>query len=83
MSVIRRPRGTTTWNDINVGILITERRRRNVEYHDTVGHSRVVFWRSIANTINNTTGSNFSGRQCQNKFNRLVTAFNVSIDKNI
>jgi len=36
------------WHDPMVDMLIDERERRNVEYHNTYGRSRQEFWSSVA-----------------------------------
>lgn len=39
---------TPQWHDPMVDMLIEERRRRNVQYHNTYGRSRQEFWSSVA-----------------------------------
>lgn len=36
------------WHDPMVDMLIEERRRRNVQYHNTYNRSREEFWNSVA-----------------------------------
>ena len=36
------------WHDPMVDMLISERRRRNDDYHNQYGRSRQEFWRSVA-----------------------------------
>jgi len=73
------------WSDPQIRLLISERRRRNAEYYYFIpGRSRKNFWCSIANTINNTFNVIYTGQQCKNKFNRLVSDYHVRkyINKN-
>jgi hypothetical protein len=63
---------------INNYLLI--RRRRNFEYWYLIPtRSRIGLYNGIANTINSTFGTNFTGIQCQSKFDRLVHEYNVRV----
>ncbi|CAG8705763.1 1442_t:CDS:2, partial [Acaulospora morrowiae] len=44
----------------------------NAEYHIIPGSSRMDFWNSIANTINERFGTTYTGYQCKNRFQHLV-----------
>ncbi|CAG8649619.1 10528_t:CDS:2, partial [Diversispora eburnea] len=47
-------------------------RNRNAEYYDIPGSSRVNFWNTIANIINERFGGTYTGQQCNNRFKNLV-----------
>ncbi|CAJ0756050.1 21323_t:CDS:2, partial [Entrophospora sp. SA101] len=49
---------------------------RNAEYHYIVGGSRVDFWNSIANKINERFRTTYTGHQCKDKFRNLVNNHN-------
>lgn len=77
------PRSTSIdqveWTDEQTAALIEQRRSRNYEYYYQIpGRSRKKFWRSVAENVNNTCGCNYTGQQCQTKFNGLVTNYHVS-----
>ncbi|GBC11016.1 hypothetical protein GLOIN_2v1488640 [Rhizophagus irregularis DAOM 181602=DAOM 197198] len=68
--------GRVEWSDDQIAVLIEQRRSRNFEYHYQIaGRSRKRFWNSVANKVNERCGSNYSGKQCQTKFNGLVTSY--------
>ena len=72
-------RAPVLWSDAEIRVLINERRERNFEYYYLIpGRSCTGFWGSVADTINWKCGSNYSGAQCQSKFNGLVTDYNVN-----
>ena len=72
-------RAPVLWSDAEIRVLIDERQERNFEYYYLIlGRSRTGFWGSVADTINWECGSNYSGAQCQSKFNGLVTDYNVN-----
>ena len=66
------------WTDDQLPLLIDERKTKNTEYHNIPGSSRVDFWNSIANTINQRFGTTYTGQQCNNRFQNLVRDYNVS-----
>ena len=39
------------WEDVECDMLVSERIRRNEEYHNIIGRSRVNFWKSVARRI--------------------------------
>ncbi|GBB94787.1 hypothetical protein RclHR1_24110001 [Rhizophagus clarus] len=64
------------WTDEQTAALIEQQRSQNYEYYyQTPGRSRKKFWRSVAENVNNTCGCNYTGQQCQMKFNVLVTNY--------
>ncbi|CAG8576753.1 12258_t:CDS:2 [Acaulospora morrowiae] len=64
------------WTDDQLRLLINERKNKNTEYHDIPGSSRVDFWNSMANTINDRFGTSYTGHQCKNRFQNLVRDYN-------
>lgn len=66
------------WNERTIRLLINQRKHRNREYYQIIGRSRTSYWESIARRINREAGSNFTGRQCNRKFNNLVSHYYVS-----
>ena len=52
------------WTEKQIELLIKERKENNVLYHDL--------------TINLEFGMNYSGKQCNEKFQSLVRAYKVS-----
>ena len=69
------------WIKEQIEALIKERKDRNVEYHRTFGRSRVEFWKSISEILNNSFETSFTGEQCRGKFKSFTNDYNVS--KNI
>jgi hypothetical protein len=70
---------TSEWNDLEVGLLINERKNRNVEYHGLrKGRQKHEFWDDIALKINEQYGKSFTGNQCHNKFHNLTRSYYVS-----
>ena len=61
-----------TWNEMQIEILIKERRNRNEEFWSTLSTDRVPFWDSIASKINIRFQSTLTGKQCREKFQNLV-----------
>ena len=45
---IQQPISQPEWHDPMMDMLIDERRRRNVQFHNTYGRSREDFWDSVA-----------------------------------
>jgi Myb/SANT-like DNA-binding domain len=71
--------GQVEWSDDQTAALIEQRRSRNFEYHYQIpGRSRKTFWNSVAEKVNEKCGCSYSGKQCQTKFNGLVTSYHVS-----
>jgi hypothetical protein len=76
----------TLWADAHIRALISERQRRNDDYwYAYPGRSRTQFWREIANYVNSSCGTRYTGIQCSRKFTSLVNEYNVSklIIKNV
>ena len=70
---------STEWSDVQLRLLINERKQRNAEYHATPNKKKQYFWDDIANKLNEQENTNFFlGKMCQNKFSSLTKAFNVS-----
>ncbi|CAG8611176.1 14427_t:CDS:2 [Cetraspora pellucida] len=65
------------WTDDQLRLLIDERKNRNADYYNISGNSRVNFWNSIANTINERFGTTYTGHQCNNRFQNLVRDYNL------
>ena len=65
------------WNESEINILIKERRKRNEEYWTLPGNDRTSFWNSIAEKINLEYQTNFTGKQCKDKFQNLVRDYVV------
>jgi hypothetical protein len=60
--------------------LIDERKTKNIEYHHLKnGRQKSSFWVNIAQKINNSHHTSYTGKQCHEKFNNLTRAYNVSI----
>ena len=74
---VEHPLKLGSFND-QLCLLIDQRRNRNAEYYNIPGSSRVDFWNSIANTINQRFGTTYTGQQCNNRFQNLVRDYNVS-----
>ena len=68
-----------TWTDAEMDFLVNERRRRNVQYHNTYRGDKTEFWRNVAQRINRAFNRRFSGRQCEQKWRNLVSDYGVSI----
>jgi hypothetical protein len=78
-SVAPRRTSRVLWTDSQIQTLINERRRRNFEYwYLHPGRSKVAFWQSVADQVNLVCNTTYSGTQCKNKFNSLVSEFFVS-----
>ena len=68
------------WTDDQIEVLVDERKKRNLEYwYHIPGRSRQQFWEEISEVVNIECGSNFTGKQCQNKFNTLVSDYHVRL----
>ena len=66
------------WTDDEMRCLIRLKRERNVDYYRIGGASRIEFWSDLAYDLNCQCGSNYTGEQCKNKFNRLKRDYYVS-----
>jgi hypothetical protein len=66
------------WEDAECDMLVMERIRRNQQYYNIVGRSRVEFWRSVARRINRRYRKRYTHTQCSNKWKNLVQCYHVS-----
>jgi hypothetical protein len=66
------------WADYHVEVLIRERKENNAQYHDLIGTGKMNFWKGVASKINLEFGTNYSGKQCSEKFQSLVRSYRVS-----
>jgi hypothetical protein len=67
------------WTDEQTTALIEQRRSCNYEYYYQIpGRNRKNFWNSVAENVNDRCACNYTGPQCQSKFNGLVTNYHVS-----
>ena len=70
------------WTDAESDYLISQRRRRNDEFHNIPGRSRARFWESIARRVNRhfhlRRRRRYTGRQCEQKWRNLVRDYRVS-----
>ena len=66
------------WTDAQLELLIKERKENNVEYHDLICNGKMQFWKAVSTKINLEFGMSYSGKQCREKFQSLVRAYNVS-----
>ncbi len=70
---------TINWLEHKINYLINQRRFRNVEYHQIIGRNgKREFWNSVARRMHRDLGTDFTGRQCNSKFQNLVSAYYVS-----
>jgi hypothetical protein len=67
-----------TWNDPETDFLVSERRRRNEEYHRRYRGNKTEFWESISRRIYRRYNSRYSARQCEQKWRNLVRDYGVS-----
>src|SRR6266511_3472954 len=66
---------TVNWLKHEINYLINQRRFRNVEYHQIIGRNgKKEFWNSIAKRMHRELDTDFTGRQCNSKFQNLVSA---------
>ena len=66
-----------TWNDLETILLIRERKTRNEEYWALSGNDKTSFWTSVASKINMEFQSNYTFKQCKEKFQNLVREYKV------
>jgi hypothetical protein len=69
---------TIEWSEKEIQNLIEERRSRNDEYHRIFGRSRVGFWSTVAENINDKLETKLTGAQCSQKFKNLIQDCKVS-----
>ena len=67
------------WNQPEERQLINKRKNRNNEYHSLKKErQKDSFWDNIAQKINNSHQTSYTGTQCHGKFLNLTRAYNVS-----
>jgi hypothetical protein len=66
------------WNDPETDLLVSERRRRNVEYHLRFRGNKTEFWESVARRIYRRYNTRYTARQCEQKWRNLVRDYGVS-----
>ena len=67
------------WNEEETCFLIDERKNGNEEYHQTPKRSKRIFWKEIANKLNQMHNTNYFTREDYNKkFLTLTWAYYVS-----
>jgi hypothetical protein len=71
-------RSRIVWEDPETDMLVSERRRRNSEYHFTYRGDKTEFWQSVARRINRRYHTAFTAHQCERKWRNLVQDYGVS-----
>ena len=66
------------WGDPETDLLVSERRRRNGEYHSRFRGNKTEFWQSVAQRIFRRYNSTYTARQCEQKWRNLVRDYSVS-----
>jgi len=66
------------WNDPETDLLVSERRRRNVEYHLRFRGNKTEFWESVAQRIHKRYSTRYTARQYEQKWRNLVRDYGVS-----
>ncbi len=66
------------WNNPETDLLVSERRRRNVEYHLRFRDNKTEFWESVARRIYRRYNTRYTARQCEQKWRNLVRDYGVS-----
>jgi len=66
------------WDDPETDLLVSERRRRNFEFHRRYRSCKVPFWESVARRIHRRYNKTFTARQCEQKFENLKRDYKVS-----
>ena len=65
------------WTKDQLRDLIDKRKAGNKDYHDLNNNRRCNFWKNIASDLNMKFGTDYSGKQCKEKFTALVRDFRV------
>ena len=55
------------WEDPETDLLVSERRRRNGEYHSRFRGNKTEFWQSVVQRIFRRYNSTYTARQCEQK----------------
>jgi hypothetical protein len=71
-------RSRIIWGDAETDFLVSERRRRNEEYHRMYRGNKREFWRNVARRIYRRYNVRYSSRQCEQKWRNLVRDYGVS-----
>jgi Myb/SANT-like DNA-binding domain len=71
-------RSRITWRDTEIDLLVSERRRRNDEYHARFRGNKTEFWQSVARRIYRRYNVRYSAHQCEQKWRNLVRDYGVS-----
>jgi len=66
------------WEDPETDLLVSERRRRNGEYHSRFRGNKTEFWQSVVQRIFRRYNSTYTARQCEQKWRNLVRDYGVS-----
>ena len=66
------------WEDPETDLLVSERRRRNNEYHTRYRGNKTDFWQSVVRRIHRRYNKTYSARQCEQKWSNLVRDYGVS-----
>ena len=66
------------WRMPETDYLVEERRRRNEQFHNIEGTSRVDFWESVARRINRRYYTDYTYQQCEQRWRNLVNDYRVS-----
>jgi Myb/SANT-like DNA-binding domain len=66
------------WNDPETDLLVSERRRRNDEYHLRFRGNKTEFWESVTRRIYRRYNTRYTARQCEQKWRNLVRDYGVS-----
>jgi hypothetical protein len=66
------------WGEAETDLLISERKRRNYEYHYTFRRNKTEFWESVGRRIYRKYGKRYTARQCDMKWKNLVRDYGVS-----
>ena len=65
------------WTKDQLKDLIEKRKLGNEEYHGLNNNMKYNFWKNSASEINIKFGTSYTGKQCKEKFNRLVRDYKV------
>ena len=71
-------RGRILWGNPETDLLVSERRRRNHEFHYRHRGNKTAFWESIARRIRRRYNIAFSARQVEQKWRNLRKDYDVS-----
>ena len=66
------------WEDPETDLLVSERRRRNGEYHSRFRGNKTEFWQNVTRRIFRRYNSTYTACQCKQKWRNLVRDYSVS-----